>query len=181
MEVNMENKNMNNTAYTSRTERKKFEEELKEKQLEKEKELDEKRKELKNILFEDNKKNIYKNPRKRENQAKIENTETITKPKAANILLSITYVITIIAFFYLIIDSSNKINQIYQIINAFFLLIIVTCFLISFKKSFFKNKSAPTIITSLLVVGAIAFNGLYMTNIINLPKQSYLPNFESKN
>lgn len=177
----MENKNMNNTAYTSRTERKKFEEELKEKQLEKEKELDEKRKELKNILFEDNKKNIYKNPRKRENQAKIENTETITKPKAANILLSITYVITIIAFFYLIIDSSNKINQIYQIINAFFLLIIVTCFLISFKKSFFKNKSAPTIITSLLVVGAIAFNGLYMTNIINLPKQSYLPNFESKN
>ena len=36
----MENKNMNNTSYTSRTERKQFEEELKNKQLEKEKELE---------------------------------------------------------------------------------------------------------------------------------------------
>ncbi len=176
----MENKNMNNT-YTSRTERKKFEEELKEKQIEKEKELEQKRNELKNVIF-DEKKNIYRNPRKREkNQTINPTTNEINKPKGANILLSITYVITIIAFIYLIIDSSNRINQIYQIINAFFLLTIVTCFLISFKKSFFKNKSAPTIITSLFVVGAIAFNGLYMTDIISLPEQSYLPNFESKN
>ena len=60
----MENKNMNNTSYTSRTERKQFEEELKNKQLEKEKELEAKRQEIKNILFDDDKKNIYKNPRK---------------------------------------------------------------------------------------------------------------------
>ena len=176
----MGNKNMNNTSYTSRTERKKFEEELKEKQFEKEKELDEKRKELKNILFEENKKNIYKNPRKKENQTN-QSFETIAKPKATNLFLSLTYVITLIVFFYLIIDSSNQIEQVYQIINAFLLLIIMTCFLISFKKSFFKNKATPTAITSLIVLGTITFNGLYIADIINLPKQSYLPNFESEN
>ena len=179
----MENKNMNNTSYTSRTERKQFEEELKNKQLEKEKELEVKRQEIKNILFDDDKKNIYKNPRKREKTVanQIENNEKRKKPKAANIVLSLTYVISIILFLYLIIDSSNQIDQIYQIINAFLLLIIVTCFLISFKKSFFKNKSAPTVITSIVVLGTIAFNGLYMTDVISLPTQSYLPNFESEN
>lgn len=180
----MENKDFNNTSYTSRTERKQFEEKLKNKQLEKEKELEEKRQELKNILFDDGKKNIYKNPRKKENmntQQTRNNKEINKKPKAANIFLSLTYVITIAVSIYLIIDSSNQIDQIYQIINAFLLLIIVTCFLISFKKSFFKNKSAPTVLTSIVVLGTIAFNGLYMTGVINLPKQSYLPNFESKN
>ena len=179
----MENKNMNNTSYTSRNERKQFEEKLKNKQLEKEKELEAKRQEIKNILFDDDKKNIYKNPRKREKTVanQIENNEKRKKPKAANIVLSLTYVISIILFLYLIIDSTNQINQIYQIINAFLLLIIVTCFLISFKKSFFKNKSAPTVITSIVVLGTIAFNGLYMTDVISLPTQSYLPNFESEN
>ena len=116
----MENKNMNNTSYTSRTERKQFEEELKNKQLEKEKELEAKRQELKNILFDDNKKNIYRNPRKQEkNIQQIKNNkEKQLKPKAANIVLSLTYVITIALSIYLIIDSSNQIDQIYQIINA---------------------------------------------------------------
>lgn len=168
----MENKNKNIT-YKTREERKKIEENLKNVQIEKEKELEEKRKELKNIIFDENKKNIYK-------KQKIENKD-ITKPKAANIMLSITFVIALFITVYLIIDSSTKIDQIYQIINAFLLLIIVTCFLISFKKSFFKNKSAPTIITSIMVLGALTFNGLYMTNTISLPKQSYLPNFESVN
>ena len=179
----MENKNMNNTSYTSRTERKQFEEELKNKQLEKEKELEAKRQELKNVLFDDGKKNIYKNPRKRKkitNNQKT-NKEIKKKPKTANIFLSLTYVITIFLFLYLIIDSSNQINQIYQIINALFLIAFMTCFLISFKKSFFKDKSAPTVATSLIVICAIAFNGLYLTDIISLPKQSNLPNFESKN
>ncbi len=177
----MENKNLNNTSYTSRIERKKVEEELKNKQQEKEKEIEAKRQELKSIIFDDGKKNIYKNPRKHEKK-EINNIATeIQKPKAANIFLSLTYVITIALFIYLIVDSANQIHQIYQIINAFFLLIIMTCFLVSFKKSFFKNKSAPTIVTSLVVLGAITFNGLYMTNVIKLPTQSYLPNFESKN
>ena len=177
----MENKDFNNTSYTSRTERKKFEEELKNKQTQKEKELEEKRAELKNIIFNDGKKNVYKNPKKQRRQEFDNTKEEIKKPKAANMFLSLTYVITIAVFIYLILDSANQINQIYQIINAFFLLIIMTCFLISFKKSFFKNKSAPTIVTALIVLGAIAFNGLYMTDIISLPTQSYLPNFESEN
>ena len=51
----MENKN---EQYKTRTERKQFEEDLKNKQIEKEKELEEKRKELKNIIFDDKKKHL---------------------------------------------------------------------------------------------------------------------------
>ena len=171
----MENKNLNNTSYQTRTEKKKYEEELKNKQIEKEKDLEAKRDELKNIIFND-KKNIYKKTRKQN-----KTNEEIKKPKAANGFLSFAYVITIIVFLYLIIDSSNRINQMYQIINAFFILAFMTCFLISFKKSFFKNKSAPTIATTIILLCAVTFNGLYMSDILNLPKQSYLPNFESKN
>ena len=166
----------NNNTYKTRTERKQMEESLKTKQMEKEKSIEEKRKEIKDIIFDD-KKNIYKKERKNT----FKNEEKMNKPIKTNIILSLTYLITIIAFIYLVIDSANKINQIYQIVNASLLLIIMTCFLISFKKSFFKNKTAPTVITSLLIISAVTFNGLYMTNIIKLPTQSYLPNFESKN
>ena len=171
----------NNKTYTSRTERKKFEEEIKNKQIEKEKDLEEKRKELKNILFDDDKKNIYKNPRKQKSEENKIQNEEIKKPKAANAFLSVTLVASIALFIFLILDSTNRIDQIYQIINAFLILIITLSFIISFKKSFFKNKSVPTVITSLLVLGTIAFNGLYMTNVINLPTQSFLPDFESEN
>lgn len=171
----------NNKTYTSRTERKKFEEELKNKQIEKEKDIEEKRKELKNILFDDEKKNVYKNPRRQKKEENKNQQEEIKKPKAANTFLSITYVAAIALFIFLILDSTNRIDQIYQIINAFLILMIVTSFLVSFKKSFFKNKSFATTITSILVIGTIAFNGLYMTDVISLPTQSYLPNFESKN
>lgn len=171
----------NNKTYTSRTERKKFEEEIKNKQIEKEKDMEEKRKELKNILFDDDKKNIYKNPRKQKNEENKIQNEEIKKPKAANAFLSVTLVASIALFIFLILDSTNRIDQIYQIINAFLILIITLSFIISFKKSFFKNKSVPTVITSLLVLGTIAFNGLYMTNVINLPTQSFLPDFESEN
>ena len=162
--------------YKTRTERRQMEENLKAKQIETEKSIEEKRKELKDIIFDD-KKNIYKKERKNT----FKNEEKMNKPIKTNIILSLTYLITIAAFIYLVIDSTNRINQIYQIVNASLLLIIMTGFLISFKKSFFKNKTAPTVITSLLVISAVIFNGLYMTNIIKLPTQNYLPNFESKN
>ena len=163
----MENKNM---SYTSRTERKKIEE----KKIKREKELEERRKEIKNILFDDD----IKKPKKIKKE---NNTNDIKKPKAANIFLSITYVAAIFLFIFLILDSANQINQIYQIINAFLILFIVTSFLVSFKKSFFKNKSFATVTTSLLVLITITFNGLYMTKVIKLPTQNFLPDFESKN
>ena len=101
----MENKDFNNTSYTSRTERKKFEEELKNKQTQKEKELEEKRAELKNIIFNDGKKNVYKNPKKQRRQEFDNTKEEIKKPKAANMFLSLTYVITIAVFIYLTSQS----------------------------------------------------------------------------
>ena len=143
-------------------------------QIKREKELEERRKEIKNILFDDD----IKKPKKIKKE---NNTNDIKKPKAANIFLSITYVAAIFLFIFLILDSANQINQIYQIINAFLILFIVTSFLVSFKKSFFKNKSFATVTTSLLVLITITFNGLYMTKVIKLPTQNFLPDFESKN
>ena len=157
-------------SYTSRKEKKKIEE----MQIKREKELEERRKEIKNILFDDD----IKKPKKIKKE---NNTNDIKKPKAANIFLSITYVAAIFLFIFLILDSANQINQIYQIINAFLILFIVTSFLVSFKKSFFKNKSFATVTTSLLVLITITFNGLYMTKVIKLPTQNFLPDFESKN
>ena len=74
-------------SYTSRTERKKIEE----MQIKREKELEERRKEIKNILFDDD----IKKPKKIKKE---NNTNEIKKPKAANIFLSITYVAAIFLF-----------------------------------------------------------------------------------
>ena len=127
----MKNNNLNNTSYTSRTERKKIEENLKQKQTEKEKELETKRKELKSIIFDDEKENVYRKPKKQ----KIEDDKEIKKPKLANTFLSLTYVSAIALSIFLILDSTNRIDQVYQIINAFLIMITMTGFLISFKKS----------------------------------------------
>ena len=102
----MENNNLNNTSYKSRTERKKFEEELKQKQTEKEKELETKRKELKSIIFDDEKENIYRKPKKQ----KIEDNKEIKKPKLAYTFLSLTYVSAIALSIFLILDSTNRID-----------------------------------------------------------------------
>jgi beta-lactam-binding protein with PASTA domain len=178
--------------FKTRSERKNIEEEIKLNQEKKEQELEKKREELKKILFEDSKKDKIKSKKIDDSKPKIfkkeipikpevsNKNETHKKPTFTNILLSLTFLLSLILFIFLIIDSTNRINQIYEIINAFLILIITISFLISFKKSFFKNKATATSITAILIIIAIVFNGLYLTNIIKLPKQSYLPDFEKK-
>lgn len=154
----MENKN-----YTTRIDRKKMENEIKSMQEEKEKELEKRREEMKKILFDDNKKKKTK------------------KPIITNIILSLTLTTTLIIFVFIILNSTNHVNQIYEIINAFFLLSIVISLLISFKKAFFKNSSISMSISAILILIAFIFNSLYFGKIIKLPTQNHIINFENKN
>ena len=150
----MENKN-----YTTRIDRKKMENEIKSMQEEKEKELEKRREEMKKILFDDNKKNKTK------------------KPIITNIILSLTLTTTLIISVFIILNSTNHVNQIYEIINAFFLLSIVISLLISFKKAFFKNSSISMSISATLILIAFIFNSLYFGKIIKLPTQNHIINF----
>lgn len=154
----MENKN-----YTTRIDRKKMENEIKSMQEEKEKELEKRREEMKKILFDDNKKKKTK------------------KPIITNIILSLTLTATLIIFVFIILNSTNHVNQIYEIINAFFLLSIVISLLISFKKAFFKNSSISMSISAILILITFIFNSLYFGKIIKLPTQNHIINFENKN
>ncbi len=155
----MENKDLNNTSYTSRIARKEIENKLKEKQIEKEKELEQRRKELQKVLFD--------------------KKEKTKKPIITNIFLSLVFVITLALFIFLILDSSNHIDQIYRIINSLLLLFIIIGLLLSFKNLLYKNKTIQTNITAFLILTALIFNGLYITHIIKLPKQSHITNFEN--
>ena len=134
-------------------------------------ELTKKRQELKKILFEENDNKVYKEINRKEKQK---------KPVFTNIILSLMLVITLAFSGFLIIDSVNRINETYEIINALMLILIVISFIISFKKNR-KKKTGSTIFTSLLIIITMLFNGLYLTSIIKLPTQKYIPNFYNKN
>lgn len=155
----MDNKDLNNTSYTSRITKRKVENELREKQIEKEKELEQRRKELQKVLFD--------------------KKEKTKKPIITNIFLSLVFVITFALFIFLILDSSNHIDQIYRIINSLLLLFIIIGLLLSFKNLLYKNKTIQMNITAFLILITLIFNGLYITNIIKLPKQSHIINFEN--
>ena len=155
----MNNKDLNNTSYTSRMTKRKVENELKEKQIEKERELEQRRKELQKVLFD--------------------KKEKTKKPIITNIFLSLVFVITFALFIFLILDSSNHIDQIYRIINSLLLFFIIIGLLLSFKNLLYKNKTIQMNITAFLILITLMFNGLYITNIIKLPQQSHIINFEN--
>lgn len=158
----MENKNK-----TSRIERRKIEEEKEKIRMQREKELEEKRRELQKIIFNTNIKPENKKPKKESNN------------KSINIILSLLTVIVIGFTLFLLYISQTKINQLYYIINALFIFVIYITFLIAVKRIIHYKKNKTLIITSVLLTTMITFNILSFTDIIKLPKQSYLPEFEN--
>ncbi len=104
----------------------------------------------------------------------------IKKPVIINIMLSLMSVIATLFSAFLIIDSSNRINETYQIINAILISLIVISIAISFSKTFYKKKSNTIVITSLLIIITTIFNGLYLFDIIKLPVQKVVPDFYNK-
>ena len=142
---------------------------LKIQKQEKEKQLEEKRKELKKIILEEEYKEQMYNEKKQ-----------IKKPIITNILLSIMLVFSLIFSAFLIIDSTDRIDELYEVTNAVLILLIVITIIISFPKTLFKNKTGPTVITSILVIIAMTFNILYLFNIIKLPTQSHIIDFKNQ-
>lgn len=160
-------KYMNNEfkkGYTSRTEKRLIEEQLEKTHKLKTTKEEENRQELKNIIFNDNK------PNKKEKQK---------KPWFTNLVLALTFCLSLIFSLYLIYDSTNQKHQLYQIINAILILITSLNFIISFRKTYFYKKTKASIFTSLCIIVLIGFNGLYFMNIIKLPTQNAVPDFSN--
>ncbi len=178
--------NEKNNGYTSRTERRKIEEELEKRNAAKEKELEAKRQELKSIIFDDSpskkqkKENVYKRELPKNNQTNFDEETPKKKPTIVNIILSLTMVITLAFSSYLIYDSFNQVDQVYQIINAIFIFITILVFLIAFKRTYHYKKTKAIILTAICLIALMGLNGLVLANIISLPKQSSIPDFSNK-
>ena len=167
-----ENKfNKENKPNMTRSEKRKIMEENERMKKLREEELERKRQELKETLFDDTpKKNIYKkevNIQTKENKPK--------KDVGTRIILSLTVLLAFTFLFYMIIDSVTKANQLYQIINAFLIFLIVICFVIFYK----SKRNIVQIIASFLIVVLMGFNGAVLSNILALPKQATVPNFSN--
>ena len=130
-------------------------------------EKERKKKELMKVLYEEE-----------QNQEKIKIKKR--KPIFTNIILSLLFVCSITFSLFLILDSSNRINELYEIINAILILIITFNIVISFPKIFYKKKTGTTIFTSLLIIITMVFNALYLFNIIKLPTQNYIKDYTNK-
>lgn len=130
-------------------------------------EKERKKKELMKVLYEEE-----------QNQEKIKIKKR--KPIFTNIILSLLFVCSITFSLFLILDSSNRINELYEIINAVLILIITFNIVISFPKIFYKKKTGTTIFTSLLIIITMVFNALYLFNIIKLPTQNYIKDYTNK-
>ena len=102
------------------------------------------------------------------------------KPIFTNIILSLLFVCSLTFSAFLIIDSSNKIDELYEIINSILVFIITLTLIISFPKIFYKRKTGAIIFTSLLIIIAMVFNILYLFKIIKLPTQNYIKDYTNK-
>ena len=140
----------------------------KEKILREKIEEDKKKKELMKVLYEEEQK---------QKQIKIKKR----KPIFTNLILSLLFVCSIAFSLFLIIDSSNRVNELYEIINACLLFLITLNIVISFPKIFYKKKTGAIILTSLLIITTMTFNILYLFNIIKLPMQNHIKDYTNKN
>ncbi|MBR2708311.1 MAG: PASTA domain-containing protein [Bacilli bacterium] len=135
---------------------------------EKEKILEErKKKELMKVLYEEEQQQEEFKIRKR-------------KPIFTNMVLSLLFVCSLAFSIFLIIDSEKRINELYELINAFLIFIISLSIVISFPKIFYKKKTGSIVFTSLLIIGAMVFNILCLFNVIKLPTQNYIKDYTNQ-
>ena len=156
---------MDNKKYKSRQDKRNYEENLKEEKTKTEKEMAKNREEMKKILFNDNRSN---------------EKEKIKKPIFTNVWLSLTLVVALAFALYLAYHSLNSVNQIYEITNGILIFLTVIFFVISYNQTLKKNKTFGAVITGAFFMGFMAFNSLYLLNVIELPVQSNMPNFTGK-
>ena len=130
-------------------------------------EKERKKKELRKVLYEEEQKQEIIKDKKR-------------KPIFTNLILSLLFVCSLTFSFFLIIDSESRINELYEIINAVLIPLITLNIIISFPKIFYKRKTGAIIFTSLIIIITMAFNILYLFNIIKLPTQNHIKNYTNK-
>lgn len=126
-----------------------------------------KKKELMKVLYEEEQK---------EEKIKIKKR----KPIFTNLTLALLSVCSIAFSAFLILDSSNRVDELYEIINAILIFLITINIIISFPKIFYKRKTGAIIFTSLLIIITMTFNILYLFNIIKLPTQNYIKDYTNK-
>lgn len=127
-----------------------------------------KKKELMKVLYEEEQKEEKMKIKKR-------------KPIFTNLTLALLSVCSIAFSAFLILDSSNRVDELYEIINAILILLITINIIISFPKIFYKRKTGAIIFTSLLIIITMTFNILYLFNIIKLPTQNYIKDYTNQN
>ena len=104
------------------------------------------------------------------------NSKTNKTVKTHFILLIIAFIAFFTYLAFEIIDIKDIKDSIYQIIGCLFIFSLLISFTIMSVKN---KKNTPGIISigSILVIGYCIINILLLTNIINLPKDDYVPNF----
>ena len=107
------------------------------------------------------------------------NSKTKSTIKTHVILLIIAYLTFFTYLVFEILDITNISDSIYQILGCVFILSLLICFTVMcFKNK--KNIGSVISVGSILVIGYCLLNILLLTNIINLPKDDYVPNFYNK-
>lgn len=105
------------------------------------------------------------------------------KPKLgtfSKIFISLLMVTTLAFALFLIYDSFDKVNQLYRIINALLIALTVLITIIALKRAYKYPKTKALGMSAILLTSLMIFNILAMTNVIKLPEQSFLPNFQNK-
>lgn len=137
----------------------------------KNKDIERQKEELRKVIYEEEypiiTKKVYEQKKK--------------KPIFTNILLSLMLVCGLFFCGFLIIDSSSRINELYEIINAVLFFLVILGIVISFPKTFFKKKTGATIYLSFIIIITVIFNFLYLFGIIKLPTQSHIMDYTNKN
>ncbi len=95
-------------------------------------------------------------------------------------LLFITMVLETCYLAYNIVYMTDEKNQLFLIINSILLLIVTGSFGLGMFVKKERSRRTMNVITSFLLVSAIAFNILVTTNVINLPTKSVVLDFRNQ-
>lgn len=97
-----------------------------------------------------------------------------------NFILIITIICGLIYLGYSIYISNQLVDNIYTIINSSFITAIIILFSLSAMSNKNKLKKGFSILTSLIFIEFLAFNGLVSINYLKLPTQSVVKDFTNK-
>lgn len=132
--------------------------------------MEEKKKELRKVIYEEEHMDEILDELRR---------EKIRKPLLVYFLISLLFVLSIGVSLYLIYEAPNKINEFQWLLNALFVLLVSINFVVGFPRLLYKNKSFFFALSCIIFICAVAFNSLCYFNFIKLPVQDSVPDFSN--